>query len=138
MHESAAEAPAWSETLFRDTLERVGVDHHRVRPRPLALAICGLVQHHVPDRLQSAFTQHAGNRAHHVALRRRPGEREALVLVSGAPQPRDLDPLDVETLLALQLIALERLSPGVSEPRITLQGHALLKALGVLRARKAC
>jgi hypothetical protein len=42
----------------------------------------------------------------------------------------------METLLALQLITLERLSPGVSAPRVTLQGHALLKSLGVLRARK--
>ena len=42
----------------------------------------------------------------------------------------------METLLALQLITLERLSPGVSAPRVTLQGHALLKSLGGLRARK--
>nr|WP_311528021.1 hypothetical protein [uncultured Ralstonia sp.] len=65
-----------------------------------------------------------------------PHEIATLVLVCGDLQPRDLDTVDVETLLALQLITLERSSLGVSEPRVTLQGHALLKSLGVLRARK--
>lgn len=65
-----------------------------------------------------------------------PHEIATLVLVCGDSQPRDLDTVDVETLLALQLITLERSSPDVSEPRVTLQGHALLKSLGVLRARK--
>ncbi|GCB04454.1 hypothetical protein PSUB009319_20850 [Ralstonia sp. SET104] len=65
-----------------------------------------------------------------------PHEIATLVLVCGDSQPRDLDTVDIETLLALQLITLERPSPGVSEPRVTQQGHALLKSLGVLRARK--
>ncbi|MCL6469121.1 MAG: hypothetical protein I4O48_12490 [Ralstonia sp.] len=94
----------------------------------------------MPDGLQPARTQHAGECAHHVALGRGTGEGEgegdALVLLCGDSQPRDLDTLDMETLLALQLITLERLSPGVSAPRVTLQGHALLKSVVVLRARK--
>jgi len=65
-----------------------------------------------------------------------PHEIATLVLLCGNSQPRDLDTVDVETLLALQLLTLERPSPGVSEPRVTLQGHALLKSLGVLRVRK--
>lgn len=65
-----------------------------------------------------------------------PHEIATLVLLCGDSHPRDLDTLDMETLLALQLITLERPSPGVSQPRVTLQGHALLKSLGVLRARK--
>ncbi|MCT7295478.1 hypothetical protein N5I84_04820 [Ralstonia sp. CHL-2022] len=65
-----------------------------------------------------------------------PHEIATLVLLSGNAQPRDLDTLDMETLLSLQLVTLERPSPGVSQPRVTLQGHALLKSLGVLRARK--
>ncbi|SFO88020.1 hypothetical protein [Ralstonia sp. NFACC01] len=65
-----------------------------------------------------------------------PHEIATLVLLCGNSQPRDLDTVDVETLLALQLLTLDRPSPGVSEPRVTLQGHALLKSLGVLRVRK--
>ena len=65
-----------------------------------------------------------------------PHEIVTLVLVCGDSQPRDLDTVDVETLLALQLLTLERPSPGVTAPRVTLQGHALLKSLGVLRVRK--
>jgi hypothetical protein len=65
-----------------------------------------------------------------------PHEIATLVLLCGDSQPHDLDTVDVETLLALQLITLESPSPGVSTPRVTLQGHALLKSLGVLRARK--
>ncbi|CAJ0705227.1 MULTISPECIES: hypothetical protein [Ralstonia] len=65
-----------------------------------------------------------------------PHEIATLVLVCGDSQPRDLDTVDVETLLALQLLTLERPSPGVTAPRVTLQGHALLKSLGVLRVRK--
>ncbi|EFP64497.1 hypothetical protein LA354_15170 [Ralstonia pickettii] len=92
----------------------------------------------MPDGFRPARTQHAGECAHHVALGRGTGEGEgdALVLLCGDSQPRDLDTLDMETLLALQLITLERLSPGVSAPRVTLQGYALLKSVGVLRARK--
>ena len=65
-----------------------------------------------------------------------PHEIATLVLVCGDSQPRDLDTVDVETLLALQLLTLERPSPGVTAPRVNLQGHALLKSLGVLRVRK--
>ncbi|MFT0734493.1 hypothetical protein [Ralstonia wenshanensis] len=65
-----------------------------------------------------------------------PHEIATLVLVCGDSQPRDLDTVDVEALLALQLLTLERPSPGVTAPRVTLQGHALLKSLGVLRVRK--
>ncbi|MCO5401198.1 hypothetical protein [Ralstonia soli] len=64
-----------------------------------------------------------------------PHEIATLVLVCGNSQPRDLDTLDVETLLALQLITLECSGAGVSEPRVTLQGQALLKSLGVIRVR---
>lgn len=64
-----------------------------------------------------------------------PHEIATLVLVCGDSQPRDLDTIDVETLLTLQLITLECSSPGVSAPRVTLQGHALLQSLGVIRVR---
>jgi len=64
-----------------------------------------------------------------------PHEIATLVLVCGDSQPRDLDTIDVETLLTLQLITLECSGLGVSAPRATLQGHALLKSLGVIRAR---
>lgn len=64
-----------------------------------------------------------------------PHEIATLVLMCGDSQPRDLDTIDVETLLSLQLITLECAGAGVSAPRVTLQGHALLKSLGVIRVR---
>lgn len=64
-----------------------------------------------------------------------PHEIATLVLMCGDTKPRDLDAADVEALLVHQLIALEHLSSGASEPHVTLQGHALLKSLGVVRVR---
>jgi hypothetical protein len=62
-----------------------------------------------------------------------PHEIAALVLVCEESKPRDLDMADIEALLAHQLITLEPMDSGLSEPRVTVQGHALLKSLGVIR-----
>lgn len=64
-----------------------------------------------------------------------PHEIAALVLVNGGSTPPDLDTADIEALLAYQLITLEHLSPDHSEARVTTEGHALLKSLGILRTR---
>ena len=58
-----------------------------------------------------------------------PHEIATLVLLCGNSQPRDLDTVDVETLLALQLLTLERPSPGVSEPRVTLPSPLQRRAI---------
>lgn len=63
-----------------------------------------------------------------------PHEIATLVVVCGNSKPHDLDTVDLETLRALQLITLDGSGSGVSEPRVTPQGHALLKSLGVIRA----
>lgn len=62
-----------------------------------------------------------------------PHEIAALVLMCEESKPRDLDTADIEALLAHQLITLEPMDSGLSEPRVTVQGHAFLKSLGVIR-----
>lgn len=88
------------------------------------------------DSFRPARIQHVGECAYHITLGcgTNGGEGDALVPLCGGSQPHDLDMLDMETLLAFQLITLERLDPGVSVPRVMLQGYVLLKSVGVLRA----
>jgi len=63
-------------------------------------------------------------------------EFATLVLVSGSSDPTELDRADMDTLLAYQLVTLERLGPNRSRPQVTIQGYAFLKALGRVRARE--
>lgn len=57
-------------------------------------------------------------------------EFATLVLVNDSPNPTELDCADMETLLAHQLVTLERLGPNHSRPWVTIQGYAFLKTFG--------
>ncbi|QQX86869.1 hypothetical protein JJQ59_29440 [Cupriavidus necator] len=63
-------------------------------------------------------------------------EFATLVLVSGSSDATELDRADMDTLLAYQLVTLERLGPNHSRPQVTIQGYAFLKAFGRVRARE--
>ncbi|RDK05093.1 hypothetical protein DN412_38860 [Cupriavidus lacunae] len=63
-------------------------------------------------------------------------EFATLVLVGGSSDPTELDRADMDTLLAHQLVTLERLGPNHSRPQVTIQGYAFLKAFGRVRARE--
>ncbi len=63
-----------------------------------------------------------------------PHEFAVLLLVSDSAESCELDPADVEALIERKLIALECDGPGHSYARVTLQGHAFLKACGHVRA----
>jgi len=64
-----------------------------------------------------------------------PHEFATLVLVSDSPDAAGLDRVDVEALLTHQLITLERRGPNHSRPQVTIQGYAILKALGHAHAK---
>ncbi|WP_082016609.1 hypothetical protein [Cupriavidus sp. IDO] len=57
-------------------------------------------------------------------------EFATLVLVNDSSDPTELDRADVQTLLAHQLITLERLGPDRSRPQVTIQGYRFLKVVG--------
>lgn len=63
-----------------------------------------------------------------------PHEIAALILVTEVPNPEELDPVAIDTLLAHQLVTLENRPPsGQACPRLTSRGDSLLKAVGRFR-----
>jgi hypothetical protein len=63
-----------------------------------------------------------------------PHEFAVLLLVSDSAESCELDPADVDALIERKLVTLERDGPDRSYARVTLQGHAFLKACGHARA----
>ncbi len=59
-----------------------------------------------------------------------PHEIATLILVKDAPALFDLDPADLDTLLARQLVMLEPRPAGQACPRLTQRGHVVLEAVG--------
>lgn len=59
-----------------------------------------------------------------------PHEFATLVLLNNTPDQVEVDCEDLEALLNQQLATVEWLGPGCSRPAVTIQGYALLKALG--------
>lgn len=61
-----------------------------------------------------------------------PHEFATLMLVKDATDQLDVDRGDLAVLLARQLVSLEQASSGQALPRLTHQGHSVLKAAGRL------
>ncbi|XYJ92469.1 Preprotein translocase subunit SecA (plasmid) [Cupriavidus necator] len=62
-----------------------------------------------------------------------PHEIAALILVKDAPNPEELDPMAIDTLLAHRYVTLENRPSGQACPRLTQRGDSLLKAVGRFR-----
>jgi hypothetical protein len=62
-----------------------------------------------------------------------PHELATLMLVKDAPERMDVDRLELGALRELELIALEPPEAGLSMPRVTPRGDAVLRAIA--RAR---
>lgn len=58
-----------------------------------------------------------------------PHEFAALLLVADMPDPSELDPADLTSLVERQLVALESLVSGRQRFRLTTYGDTLLKAV---------
>ncbi|WP_432263419.1 hypothetical protein [Cupriavidus sp. TMH.W2] len=62
-----------------------------------------------------------------------PHEIAALILIKEAPNPEELDPVAIDTLLAHHFVTLESRPSGQACPRLTQRGDSLLKAVGRFR-----
>jgi hypothetical protein len=62
-----------------------------------------------------------------------PHEFTTLMLVKDAPDQIEADRAELHTLLEHQLVTFEMLASGHRRPRITPQGHAVLKAVARIR-----
>lgn len=62
-----------------------------------------------------------------------PHEFATLLLVKDAPYPVELDCADLAALVEHQLVTLEQRASDHQCPRITSNGHSLLKAVGRVR-----
>ena len=62
-----------------------------------------------------------------------PHEFTTLMLVKDAPDQIEADRAELHTLLEHQLVTFELLASGHRQPRITPQGHAVLKAVARIR-----
>ncbi|MFL9959275.1 hypothetical protein PQR65_38475 [Paraburkholderia nemoris] len=62
-----------------------------------------------------------------------PHEFTTLMLVKDAPDQIEEDRAELHTLLEHQLVIFELLASGRRRPRITPQGHAVLKAVARIR-----
>jgi len=57
-----------------------------------------------------------------------PHEFATLMLVKDATDQLEVDRADLDVLLERQLVSLERLASGRALPRLTHEGHSILKA----------
>jgi hypothetical protein len=62
-----------------------------------------------------------------------PREFATLMLVKDAPDQVELNRADFDALLESQLVRLQRLASGHQRAEITVNGHALLKAVARIR-----
>ncbi|MGH8789968.1 MAG: hypothetical protein ACREYA_33465 [Cupriavidus necator] len=62
-----------------------------------------------------------------------PHEIATLILLKAAPDPVDLDPVDLDALLDRQFVTLEKHPSGQACPRITPRGHSILTVVGRIR-----
>jgi hypothetical protein len=62
-----------------------------------------------------------------------PHEFATLMLVKDAPDQMELDRTDLDVLLERQLVSLQRLASGHPYAEITVNGHAVLKAVARIR-----
>ena len=62
-----------------------------------------------------------------------PHELTTLMLIDTAPEQIEPGRIELRTLLAYELVALESLAPGFDRPRVTPQGQAILHAVGRMR-----
>lgn len=62
-----------------------------------------------------------------------PHEFAVLLLVNDNVESRELDRADVEALIEHKLVTLERQGSTAAYARVTAQGHAFLKACGLVR-----
>jgi hypothetical protein len=58
-----------------------------------------------------------------------PHEIAALILVKEAPNPEELDPVAIDTLLTHQFVTLENRPSGQASPRLTHRGDVLVKTV---------
>ena len=58
-----------------------------------------------------------------------PHEFAALLLVTDTPNPSELDPVDIASLVERQLVALEELASGRHRFRLTTDGDMLVKTV---------
>jgi hypothetical protein len=60
-------------------------------------------------------------------------EFATLMLLNDAPDLIDLERADLKARLERQLVALEQLASGQQRPRVTINGHSVLKAAARIR-----
>lgn len=62
-----------------------------------------------------------------------PHEFATLMMLEDAPDQIELDRAELHALLEHQLVTFEMLASGQRQPRVTQQGHAVLKAVAGIR-----